>query len=293
MAWLFSKRCKDALKKDKLKVSFPLSVRIRILNVFNDYNESWQETTNEGWVYNTSKLQIIENQLKAELGLKELLAFPEKGTGQAAPGNFESFVLRGNYPPLLLDAIELFYLNQLEPDKIGSFQKNINAIFEENNLSWRMAEGKIFPIDSAYIEEDILRKTQHLLSEVKFHGALEEFEKARTDLANGDCKNAIDNANRAVESTMKGVLKIEKAKPGELIRKLIDSGIVPEYFSGFLKCFEEHILRCTAKIRNEELGVGHGQGVKINKIPLPLAELAVHLSGVLIIFLIKRHLNQR
>lgn len=292
MAWLFSKRCKDALKKDKLKVSLPLTVRIRILNVFNDYNEACQETTDTGWNYETSKLQILETQLKAELGCKELLAFPEKGVGQAAPGNFESFILRGNYPPLLLDAIELFYLNNLEPDKTVSFQKNINDIFEESSLPWRMAEGKIFPVDSAYIEEDILRKTQHLLSEVKFHGALEEFEKARTDLANGDYKDAIDNANMAVESVLKGILKIEKAKPGELFRKLIDSGIVPEYFSGFLKCFEEHILRCTAKIRNEELGVGHGQGIKINKIPPPLAELAVHLSGVLIIFLIKRHLNK-
>jgi len=292
MAWLFSKRCQVALKKEKLRVSIPQSVRYRLLRTLQNYNEVYQETNHTGWNYETSKLEELESKLKSEIGCKELLAFPEKGGDQPEPSNLENVILRGNYPPYLFDALELFY-QIISQEKSFHFQSNVNSIFDESTLPWRMAEGKIFPIDSAYVEEDILRKAQYLLNEVKFHGALEEFEKARTDLANGDYKDAIDNANMAVESTMKAILKIDKAKPGQLFRKIIDSGLIPEYFSGFLKCFEEHILRCTAVVRNEELGVGHGQGAKINKIPPPLAELAIHLSGVLIIFLIKRYVDQK
>jgi len=45
-------------------------------------------------------------------------------------------------------------------------------------------------------------------------------------------------------------------------------------------------------MRNEELGAAHGQGASRNVIPPALAELAVHLSGVINIFLIKRYLEK-
>jgi len=76
-----------------------------------------------------------------------------------------------------------------------------------------------------------------------------------------------------------------------LIRKLLDSGLVPEYHKGFLKAFEEHILRSVALTRNFEKGVGHGQGTDVNEPPKSLAELAVNLSGVLILYLLKRHIE--
>ena len=88
------------------------------------------------------------------------------------------------------------------------------------------------------------------------------------------------------------LLGVEKAKPGELFRKLIESGVIPEYYRGFLKAFEENILRCVAIMRNEELGVGHGRGPSRNVVPPDLAELAINLSGVLINFLVKQHLQR-
>ncbi|MDD5435991.1 MAG: abortive infection family protein [Candidatus Omnitrophica bacterium] len=290
MAWLFSKRCKSALEAKKMKVSIPLPVRYRILRTMQNYDENYYVTDNTGFNSPSSTLEDLPSVLKTELGCKDLLAFPESGQGEAVPSNIDGFILRGNYPPLLFDATELFY-NNISVEKKESFQKTFNGIMEESNLSWRMAEGQIFPVDSTYIDTNVLRKTHELLNQVKFHGALEEFEKARVSLINGEYKDAVDNANMAVESTIKGILKIEKAKPGELFRKVIEVGIIPDYFSGFLKAFETNILRCTAIIRNEELGVGHGQGAKVNKIPPPLADLAVNLSAVLINFLIKQYVS--
>jgi len=289
MAWLFSKRCKSALSSGKILVSIPKSVRIRLLHMLNQLDERFWISDPSG--YNTESTIVCEllSDLKGELGLQDLYAYPESGSDSPTPADFESFVLRGNYPPYLLDALELFY-SMLEEKNQPSFQTALNNIMDESKLGWRMANGRIFPVDSTYVEEEILRNTYSLLHEVKFHGALREFEDARTDFANSDYKGAIQNSNMAVESTIKGILGIEKAKPGELFRAIIDSGLIPDYLSGFLEAFEKHILRCVAVIRNEELGVGHGQGISVNEIPPNLAEMALNLSAVLINFLIKQFL---
>jgi hypothetical protein len=290
MTWVFSKRCKNAIREGKIKVSVPRNVRYRIWKLFQNFNMECYETDETGYSYLTSYLYLLAEKIKNEHGLDNLYAFPEKEEGSPEPSDLEGFVLRGTIPSYLFDAIELFY-DLIQDENKLKFQREFNQIMEESNLSWRMADGKIFPIDSAYIDEQILSAAYSLLHEVKFLGALQEFDKARTDFNNGDYEGAIQNANNAVESTIKGILKIEKIKPGELFRGLIDSGLVPEYYSGFLKAFEENILRSVAIIRNEELGVGHGRGANMKEIPRSLAELALNLAGVLIKYLITTYLE--
>ncbi len=259
MAWVFSKRCRKALREGKIKVSIPRSVRIRILKLFERFNEEWVESTDRGVRYWTSRIDQILEEIKAEHGLDCLFAYPEKETGPAEPSDFEGFILRGNYPPYLLDTIELYH-DSLPQDEQIAFQKEFNQIMEESELPWRMLDGKVIPVDSHYIEEMVLKKAYELLKEVKFEGALVEFEQARRDLISGDYNGAIQNANHAVESVCKSILNVDKKKPGELYRMIIDSGLIPEYYEGFLKAFEENILRCVAIPRNEEPGVGHWSG---------------------------------
>jgi hypothetical protein len=290
MAWLFSKRCKQALNDGKIRVSIPTTVRTRLWKALREFNESWWETDEDTGSYQTTTLREIYGLIEAELGIKELLAFPPEG-GNCKPSDIEGFILRGNYPPYLLDTLELFHDTLRE--KKDQFQNRVNEIMEESHLSWRMSNGKIFPVDSSYIDEEITRNASALLKAAKFSGALEEYERARVDLTNSDYEGTIQNAYLAVESTIKEILGIQKAKQGTLFSSLIDSGLVPEYYDGFLKAFEENILRCVAKMRNEELGVGHGKGPSGNVVPQELAELAVHFSGVLINFLVKQHTKQK
>jgi len=290
MAWVFSKRCKESLKNKKIKVSLPTSVRQRILNAFNKYDMVYHTTDHTGWNSETSSCNELLGEVKNEHGITELKAYKTGEQGVLENADLAKFVLNGNYPPLLFDAMELFFEDIDE--KRFDYQQCVNSIMEENKLPWRMAEGKIFPVDSFYIEEEIIAKTNQLLEQEKFEGALREFEQARTDLANEDFKGAIQNSNLAIESTLKGILGIKKAKPGELFRKIIEIGLIPDYHAGFLKAFEENILRCVAVIRNEEPGSGHGQGKEVNQVPRGLAELAVNLSGVMIKYLINQYLQK-
>lgn len=189
MAWLFSKRCKQALKEKKIKVSIPISVRVRLLKAMQNRNMVYWETTETGFNYQTATLNDLPERIQTEIGCN-LPAFPESGEGPAKPSNLEGFILRGNYPPYLFDTLELFYL-MLDDQNKNLFQSDFNQIMEESDLRWRMAEGKIFPVDSTYIEEEIIRRSYKLLQEAKFQGALQEFEKARIDLSNGDLEGAI------------------------------------------------------------------------------------------------------
>ena len=289
MANLFSKRCKKLLDKKELIVSIQISVRRRILRILYDYDEDTSGINSSGYRYVSSTTVDISWLFEREHGV-DMKAY--NVDGEIVKAKFTDFVLRGTYPPYLFDILEIFYQN-ISEERRYPFLVSINEIMKESDLPWRMFEGEIFPIDSAYIQEVIINKSFELINNVKFLGALEEFKKARTCLLNEDYEGAIHNANLAVESVIKEILQIKKAKPGELFRMLIDSGLIPDYYNGFLKVFEENILRCVAIMRNEELGVGHGKGPSDNIIPPELAKLAIHLSGVIIIFLIERVIIKR
>ena len=292
MTWIFSKRCKELIQKKSIEVHLSKNVRIRILKLLERFDEDYQDSTPTGYIYNTSMLSESLEILKAEHGIEKLYAYPEEGNGKAKPSNLNDFILRGNFPPYLFDTLEIFFSQISNNEEKYKYQGNFNNIMEENNLPWRMAEGKIFPIDSKYIEEEIIQRTYYLINQVKFHGALKEFEQARIDFTNKNYEGAIRNANLSFESVIKEILGIEKAKPGELFRKLVDSGYIPEYYEGFLRDFERNILRCVSIMRNDEEGVGHGIGFSENIIPSELAELSINLTASLINYLIKCFINK-
>ncbi|MFA5646575.1 MAG: abortive infection family protein [Candidatus Ratteibacteria bacterium] len=294
MAWTFSKRCAQALKEKKIEVSIPLKVRTRLLTCLNKFDENFYVTDDSGFNYTTSFLRKLPASIEAELGISTLLSFPEEGSGPPEPSNLSVFILRGNYPPLIFDILELFYseVSSMEEGRKDAFQSEINNIMEESNLAWRMANGKIFPVDSRYIQEHIINQTYELLHDQQFYGALEEFEKARTDIANENNEGAIQNANLAIESAIKTILGVKKSKPGKLYQQIIEKEFIPKYFNGFLECFEEYIMRSPAIIRNEEPGAGHGRGNEKIEIPKSLAELAINLTAVMINYLIKRHIEK-
>ena len=160
MALIFSKRCGKILEKKSIEVHLSKKVRIRILKLLEQFDEYYQDSTPTGFSYDTSILNESLEILKAEHGIEKLYAYPEEGNGKAKPGNLKDFVLRGNFPPYLFDILEIFFSQISNKEEKYKYQGNFNNIMEENNLPWRMAEGKIFPIDSKYIEEEIIQRTK-------------------------------------------------------------------------------------------------------------------------------------
>jgi hypothetical protein len=209
------------------------------------------------------------------------------GKNMTSADNFEEFIEKGT-PHHLLDTLEL-YMDELEIKKRIGFVSELNNLFDIHHSNLRYFRGEFYIIDSAYIESCVLAQAQQLMDTNKFSGALQEFLEARSAYSGKDYKRAILMANHAFESTLKGVLNVKGKKTGELIKRICKDGVVPPYFEGFMDHFSQFLCIVPVTRDNE---AGHGQGKEITAVNPSLAELALHLSGSLIVFLIKRHMER-
>lgn len=281
---IFSKRHKNALKNGDIQLSLDSSVKQRILYAIDKNDVQTCHSDISGYFRDSTLMYDVGQELCEEYGWTSLKSFLPKKT-EMQQVDITNFIKYGA-PQYIYDIIELF--SKGLGDGGDSYQRQINSIFEDMRLPWRLCDDIIFWIDSEYFAE-ILSCTSTLLSNCGFDGALQEFQVCRSHYESGDFKGTIHHANQSLESTMKSVLGLEKEKPGKLIRMIIDSGIVPSYYDEFLSNFEQ-VLRSVNVARNEE--AGHGQGAKIKDVPPALAELVVNICGSLIIYLLRHHMEK-
>jgi len=284
---IFSKRHKERLKLGDLSITLNSAMKQRILYAIEEFNDSVHETTDTGFDYYRSYTEYLERDLCHEHGWECLKAFVKGKQGMHKVGiaNF----IKGGAPYHIFDAIELY--SKLLQDSKYDFQRKINRIFSDSQLTWRLSEDLIFQVESEYMSE-VLASAGQLLATTGFEGAKEEFQEARSHFDSGDYKGTINHANLALESTIKAILGIEREKPGKLIRGMIDSGIIPSYYDDFLDNFEQ-ILRTVNIARNEELGAAHGQGAKISEVPPHLAEMVLNFCGSLVVFLVNHKIDSQ
>ena len=282
MKAFFSKRHEEALF-DTLKPSFSVRCRVSIERVLDDHSEHGNYIDERGKQYNDANITYLEAEedLKTFYGTNTLYAYDDDN--KRARASFSDFI-RGGYPQEVLDAIEAwFYKN---PKKARECEKELNDIFSIHSSLWRVVNGEAVLVDSDYLYQEVRAKAISLLSEGKAYGALEEFQDAIDDLTSGDTKDAVIKAHKSVESTMKTILGTsEHLTFGQLLKKLIKSDIIPEYYENFLKHFEQVALGAV-KERNLP-GRGHGQGQITTDVPRSLAEFAVNLAGSINVFIIK------
>jgi len=289
MNLLFSKKAAKQGTQIKLKTS----VRRRLYRLM----ESLDPVSDQDNWNPDRMLDYIAPRLLSEHGWKELKCFNDEKVLEETV-SLEDFVIKGvaNY---VFDVVELFYDDYLSYYRTTAaanlasaayyLQSEINRILSEADLPWRIIEGSFIKADSSWIENEVMEKAYNLIKAYQFEGALHEIEEARSDLLSGDTKGCILNSGKAFESVLKTILDSPSAQPKDLIRGAMELGIFPEYYNGFLKSFEDNILNSVIKIRNKEHGVSHGQGETLNVPPESLAQLALHLTGVLVYYMISRY----
>ncbi len=283
MRFYFTKRHEEALREEKIKPSLPKPLRTAILRILRDYSlyeDHWQSGS-----YNSTFLDT-EETLKTFYGEDELRAYGEAGSLVSCD---LSGVIKSGYPTRVLDAIEA-WCDHAEPDKAVECERELNTIFEIHNSAWRIVNATVFLVDSEYLHNEVVAKTQMLLRENSVAGALEEFTEAVSCLTGGRTKDAVVNAHKSVESVMKTVLGTKRHPQFKtLLQNIIKSGIIPNYYEEFLEHFEK--LALGVAIERNRPGSGHGQGVEPIEVPKSLAEFAVHLAATVNLFLIKRWLE--
>lgn len=278
---LFSERHERAIFDKKIRIGLRVDLRNSLLRLLRRYSTYGGYDNEDNFSF-----EIVSSEILDRRGWRTLQWWD--GSKFCEADGFQEFIEKGT-PHHVLDSIELF-INQLDQKKIPGFVYELNTIFELHHSRLRYFRGEFYVIDSAFIESSVLVQAQQLLGSNKFIGALDEFLQARSAYLGKDFKRTILMANHAFESTLKGILGVEKRKTAELIKRICREGVVPAYYEKFMEHFIEFLNIVPITRDNES---GHGQGKEVTSVPPALAELALHLSGSLIVFLIKRHIEKK
>ena len=144
--------------------------------------------------------------------------------GELVPSSLGG-VIESGYPSMVINVIEAFCERIDEQVKC---EKELNSLFEIHNSPWRVVNATVVLIDSDYLHNEVIAKTQNLLRENSVPGALEEMTKASSYLTEGNTKDAVVYAHKSVESVMKTCLETKKHLTfGKLLEKLIKSEFIP------------------------------------------------------------------
>lgn len=211
--------------------------------------------------------------------------------------------------PQLLDAIEIAFrlLMQFEWDRARHMPfelhgiltpsqavEELNRRFQQHSLGYYFdLEGlQIIRIDSDYLHTEAVVPALSLLRRAGFEGAETEFLRAQEHSRHGRYEEAIVDALKAFESTMKLICDDRewaydrnRDTASRLISNLVQQGLIPDRalaeFTGLRSLLESGLP--TARNRN----AGHGRGSSPRQIPDFIAAFALHMAAVNIVFLVE------
>ncbi|QZY88637.1 AbiJ-NTD4 domain-containing protein [Exiguobacterium acetylicum] len=212
-----------------------------------------------------------------------------------------------------LDLIELIsryisrFFSKRESDNINNA---FNKVFRNNGIGYELINGVLISKDNELMHAEIVKPSLQYLSQVEYEGANEELLQAFSDFKESQFKNAIINANKAFESTLKIIIgknkwqpikfipiskrkpdveprkvDLQKAVASDLIETLTRNIAVESYQKNALIGLSNS-LQSLASLRNT---VGHGQGSVISEVDIRRCEFAIHTAATNILFLIRTY----
>jgi hypothetical protein len=170
--------------------------------------------------------------------------------------------------------------------------QELNARFRQHGCGFQFEAGNIMRVDSTLLHADVVLPAIKLLSAKGFEGPNKEFLSAHEHFRHGRIEEAITDACKAFESTIKAICDAQKWKydpkgaAASLIKTITDNGLVPTYSEEQL----QNVAKCligVATVRNKT--AGHGAGSKPREVAEHYAAYALHLAASNIVFLVECH----
>ncbi len=171
--------------------------------------------------------------------------------------------------------------------------EELNLRFREHGVGYQFEGNRLIRIDSQFIHAEAVKPALGLLAEAGFEGAREEFTKAHEHYRHDRYKEAVAEALKAFESTMKSICDARKwpykssdtAKP--LMDILFQNGLIPAdlqpHFGTFRAAMEQGLPTLSNRTSR------HGQGLDPKPIPQYFAAYALHTAASNIVFLVEAH----
>ncbi len=128
-----------------------------------------------------------------------------------------------------------------------------------------------------------------------FEGPSDEFMSGHEHYRHGRNREAIADALKAFESTMRAICDARgwayhsNATAAPLIETVIKQGLVPTHLQQEFQALQSTLQSRLPAARNKTKGSGHGQGAQVVDVPDHVAAYALNLAATNIVFLVESH----
>lgn len=285
---LFSVREKEKEQAGKPDVyqyhTLPQPLRVQIVQICDDVlmhqDRSWE---------------YIHNAVAREKGLFSLSRISSMNSKRAC----SEYLLNASCLDTL-DLIELtFRVIKNNELRLHSTKQSEDAIQELNErfrlhgVGYQFVERQIVRIESQYMHAEAVQPALSLLQEQGFEGPSDEFLKGHEHYRHGRNKEAIAEALKGFESTMKAIcIKRGWSLSGtenasQLLKVVFDNNLIPAYLTSHFNSLKSLMEAGLPTVRNKTSG--HGQGAIPTDLPDYLASYALHLAASNIVLLVEAH----
>ena len=284
----------------------PDRLRVQIVHIWNGViGPYWSISGNryEG----TEAWDWLERTISAEIGVSQLQAteIVRKCSGGVGvhPNVACQYFMRGTSQVHALDVIvaSFQYIDKVlrrHGHRQGRITvddaiADLNARFLEHAVGYTFVSGDLIRMDSTYLHSEAVIPALTLLSDPAFRGAEEEFQTAHKHYRAGQLKEAVTEALKAMESTLKSICSVRKwevssnANVSGLLQAVFDKGLIPSALQSEFQGVKSILESGLPTVRNR--GSGHGQGSTPAPMPRHVASFALHQAAANIVFLVECH----
>jgi len=227
----------------------PNPLRVQVVHILRD----GLETTDGPDQQSQEAYKFIHDTLAREYGMF-YLADAAKGRYPNFGEALFNFFLQTNDVERALDVVELTlrYIERIVPDWRYSADRKVSALTLIEELNERMKQsgvgyqyeaGAVIRIDSQLLHQEAVKPTIRLLSEPGYEGANDEFLRAHEHYRHGRHKEALNEALKSFESTMKIICakrgwQVEtNATASAFSTRALETGCYPHPFKPILPVF--------------------------------------------------------
>lgn len=277
---------------------FPQSLKVQIVHIWEDSlgqdkrARAYSSETNNLDYYKYIYKTLCKEFAVFDLGEDDYLNNPH----QSILIRLSNYFLRENDVEKSLSIVELvtqvteLYFEDNNKDK-HSLIEELNERFKEHGFGYQYENGQIIRIDSQYIHSEAVKPTLAILNQKGYQGAQEEFLRAHEHYRHQRYQEAMVDCLKSYESTIKIIMKKREWEYNEndtadaLTGKLLQKGLIPEYWLQYFKSLKNTLTSGVPTARNKV--AGHGQADELRDVPDYLVSYVLHMTASAILFLVK------
>ena len=160
----------------------------------------------------------------------------------------------------------------------------LNSILDEEGIGYRFTEGELIRFDDPVTHKEAVQPAMELLAGGQFGHANAEFRRALECYRSGNWRDAITNANAALESVLKVVTVKPKLTAGPLIAEAKRQGVIPGYMQTAADNLEK-LMNVVPAVRSQEGAHGLGEREQNDEEIKHLARLIVPTAAAFIAYI--------